>query len=474
MAASGTNRELLVELRRGTAPLRAQLETGLRDAVRSGRLTRGERMPATRVLAADLGVSRRLVVEAYAQLVAEGYLVARRGSGTTVSSGRAAAVPPTPERPARPLRFDFFPGSPDLASFPRAAWLRALRDALRTAPDAALGYPDERGAPELRAALAAHLGRTRGVATDPTRVVVCAGAAQGLGLVARALGPGARIAVEDPTLPEHRSMLEGAGAEVVPIGVDAHGLLTGALERAAVDAVVVTPAHQSPTGVALAPDRRAALAAWAREGRLVVEDDYDAEFRYDRPPIGALQGLAPEHVAYLGSASKSLAPALRLGWLALPADLVAAVARERRLADRGTPTLDQLALAGLLDSGAFDRHLRAARRTYAARRSALAAALDEHLPGARLEGMAAGLHAVVRLPVAVDEQALLRAAARRSVGVYPLGWGYAQPQALGGALVLGYACLAEPAIREGIRLLAEAVAELSDPASAPGASARTP
>jgi GntR family transcriptional regulator/MocR family aminotransferase len=432
----------------------------LRGAVRDGRLRAGERMPSSRVLARDLGVSRRLVVEAYAQLAAEGYLLARRGSGTIVNPvGAGAAAQPAGERERPPLDYDFFPGAPDLAGFPRAAWLRALRDVLRHAPDQALGYPDPRGAAELRGELASHLRRTRGVVADGGNVVVTAGCIQALGLIARCLGDGARIAVEDPGLPDHRMALEAAGAEVVPVRVDGHGIVVAELERAGVDAAVVTPAHQSPTGVAMTPDRRRALAAWAAAGRLVVEDDYDAEFRYDRPPLAALQGLDPRHIAYVGSASKVLAPGLRLGWAVLPEDLASAVAGARRLQDMGSPVIEQLALARLLSGGGYDRHMRAARRRYRVRRDALEAALAERLPGARLEGVAAGLHAVVRLPSPCDERALMKAARRRSVGVYPLGWAYAQPQSAGGALVLGYANLSEAAIAEGVRRLAEAVAE---------------
>jgi GntR family transcriptional regulator/MocR family aminotransferase len=465
--------ELFVELQRDRGALRVQLEDGLRGAVRDGRLRAGERMPSSRVLARDLGVSRRLVVDAYAQLAAEGYLVARRGSGTVVNphaAGEGSA--PAGEKPPRTLLYDFFPGAPDLAGFPRAAWLRAMRDVLREAPDQALGYPDPRGQPELRAELAAHLRRTRGVVADPGHVVVTGGCAQALALLARCLGEGARIAVEDPGLPDHRLVLEEAGAEVVPVRVDGHGIVVAELERANAAAVLVTPAHQSPTGVALTPDRRRALVAWAGAGRIVIEDDYDAEFRYDRAPLGALQGLDPRHVAYVGSASKVLAPGLRLGWTVVPDTLAAAMAQARSLADKGSPVLEQLALARFLSHGGYDRHLRAARRRYRLRRDTLEAALTQHLPGARLSGLAAGLHAVVRLPEPCDERALMRAARRRSVGVYPLGWAYAQPQSAGGALVLGYANLNEAAIAEGVRRLAEAVHEVRS-GGAEGAGNRT-
>jgi len=468
---SGTNAggEVLLELARtGPAPLRAQLEDQLREAVRSGRLSAGSRLPPSRALAADLGVSRRLVVDAYAQLLAEGYLHARAGAGTFVAAGAAPSPPPAAEQRARPLQFDFFPGNPDLAGFPRRAWLRALREALREAPDGAFGYPEPAGALPLRRALAAHLRRVRGVAADPDSIVICGGAAQALALLAAALR-GATIAVEDPGLPVHRAILASHGMHPVALPVDAEGARVGELAalaaqapaQAPLRAVLVTPAHQSPTGVALTPRRRAALLEWAAgAGAVVIEDDYDAEFRYDRAPLGAMQGLAPDSVIYTGTVSKTLSPALRLGWLVLPGRLVRRVSELKLMADHGSPTLEQLALARMLESGAHDRHLRAARRRYRARRDALVAAVARHLPGARVTGLAAGLHALVRLAAPVDGIAAMSAAARRSVGVYPVGYGFMTPRPVHDELVLGYANLAEPAIEEGIRRLAEALAEL--------------
>jgi GntR family transcriptional regulator/MocR family aminotransferase len=469
--------ELLLELDRSSRrPLRSQLEDGLREAVRSGRLPARARLPATRALASDLGVSRRLVVDAYAQLLAEGYLVARRGAGTYVAEAAAAMGVPVEEPAIGTLSFDFFPGYPDLASFPRRPWLRAMRETLTVAPALSLGYPDPRGALELRRALADHLRRVRGVVVDPQTIVVCSGAAQGLVLLARALGA-PHVAMEDPGLPPHRAILAAHGASLTALPVDEQGACVGELARieaevGTVDAVFVTPAHQSPTGVALAPWRRAALLEWAgSSGGLVIEDDYDAEYRYDRAPLAALQGLAPDRVIYMGTVSKTLAPALRLGWLVLPPRLLAAVVEQRSLADHGCPTLDQLTLARLLESGAYDRHLRQARRRYRSRRDALLAAVERHLPGARVTGLAAGLHAIVRLGREFDGRALMAAARSRSVGVYLLGYAYMTPRGADDGLVLGYASLTESSIEEGIRRLAQALEDC--PARPPAATPST-
>ncbi len=453
--------ELLLALDRTAArPLRAQLEDGLRDAVRSGRLPAAGRLPASRALAADLGISRRLVVDAYAQLLAEGYLTARPGAGTFVAGTPAVAAAPRPARPVDPPAFDFFPGYPDLAGFPRRAWLRVLRETLRDAPDRAFGYPDPRGALELRVALGGHLGRVRGVVADPESIVITSGSAQAFGLLAATLA-GAPMAVEDPGLLAHRAILEAHGASLVGLTVDAQGARVTALDSIGAGrcgSVLLTPAHQAPMGVVLTSARRAAVLAWAGAGeRVVIEDDYDAEFRYDRAPLGAMQGLAPDRVIYSGTVSKTLAPALRLGWLVLPPRLIGPLIERKLKADHGSPTIDQLALARLLESGAYDRHLRQARRRYRARRDALVAAVEAHLPGARVTGLAAGLHALVRVGRTFEAHDLMRAAARESLGVYPLGLSYMQPRAVEDGLVLGYANLAEPAIEEGIRRLARAL-----------------
>jgi GntR family transcriptional regulator / MocR family aminotransferase len=451
---NGTGPELLVRL--AGPRRRALLEDRLRELIRAGSLRADSRLPSSRVLAGDLGVSRRLVVDAYAQLLAEGYLVSRPGDGTYVAATSALAEETAAPAPPRELRYDFFPGVPDLSAFPRSLWLRAQREVLRSTPPATFGYPDARGSLRLRVALAGYLRRVRGVLVEPDAIVVCAGATQGLALLARALTRAGvkEIAVENPGLPPHRAVLAYAGMRVRGVSVDAEGLRVGELPA---PVVLCTPAHQCPTGVVLSPARRAALLAWARAGGTVIEDDYDAEFRYDRAPLGALQGLAPDRVVYLGTASKTLSPALRLGWLALPATLVEPVVEAKQLEDLGSATVDQLALAWLIETAAYDRHLRKARRRNGARRDALIAAVAEHLPAAEVSGISAGLHALVRLPRAVPTQELLTRAARRSLGVYPLALHLIEAPEQTDALVLGYASLPEPAIAEGIRLLAGAL-----------------
>jgi GntR family transcriptional regulator/MocR family aminotransferase len=449
--------ELLLALARdGAMPLRAQLEAQLREAVGTGRLAGGTRLPSSRALASELGVSRGVVVEAYGQLAAEGYLAVRRGSAPVVAAVTERRPQPAPGARDVASRYDLRPGTPDLALFPRRAWAAAQRRALAAAVDADLGYPDPAGHPALRAALAEYLGRVRGVDADPSRIVVCGGVAEALALVTRALrARGAvRLGVESPSHHATCGLLAHHGIEIVAIEVDGEGIDVDALAAAGVDAVLITPAHQFPTGVVLSAARRAALVAWARRtGALVIEDDYDAEYRYDRQPVGAVQGLAPEHVIHAHSVSKTLAPGLRLGWAVLPSHLVAEVATEKRLSDLGTPVLEQLTLAAFLDRGELDRHLRQTRPLYRRRRDALL----RELPRLAATGAAAGLHVLVGLPAGCAEEDVAAAAAANGVAVEPLG-----PHDLAGtrgpALILGYSRLPEPALAEAARRLRAAIA----------------
>ncbi len=446
--------------------MRLQLERELRRAIQSGRLRHGASLPSTRTLAGDLGLSRGVVVEAYEQLLAEGYLSSHRGSATRVAGRRTAAdVAPAKEDSAPTPRYDFRPGLPDLSLFPRRAWVAAMRRAFSEIPDAALDYPDPRGAEPARRAIITYLNRARATVARADRVVFCSGSAQGIGLLCRVLRERGvrRLAVEDPGHADQCTDIRKSGLETPRISVDEKGLCVDRLRRLDAGAVLVTPAHQYPTGAVLAPERRSALLNWATERQaIIIEDDYDAEYRYDRDPIGALQGLAPDRVVYVGTASKVLSPALRLAWLLAPADLVADIAGAKLQADRGSPISDQLAFAQFLEGGAFDRHLRRTRQIYRRRRDVLVTALRTHLPRLRLRGVAAGLHLMIELANDVDEQAVLAAAARRSIRVYGLSAYRARPLAAQPGLVVGYGGLPESSIREAVRHLMAALAECSE------------
>jgi GntR family transcriptional regulator/MocR family aminotransferase len=457
--------ELLIVLdRAGPEPLHRQLEAAVRGLIRTGRLRTGTALPPTRALADKLGVSRGVVVEAYQQLTSEGYLTSRSGSYTQVAPRPEPAPPlrPPPPPPAQ-VRVDFAYGRADVSTFPRAAWLRALRRVLTEAPAERLGYLSGRGVPELRVALADYLNRVRGTAADPEDMVTCYGFAQGIALLISVLAArGARrIALEDPGPDDDARLLApAAGLEVVPLPVGPDGIDVDALERSDADAVVLTPSHQWPTGGVLPAASRARIVAWAAaRGALVIEDDYDAEYRYDRAPVGAMQGLSPEVVAYCGTASKTLAPGLRLGWLVLPRHLTEEVAAAKLVADRGSSVLDQLAFAEFLSRGEFDRHLRRMRPLYRRRRDLLLHALREHLPDLEPVGAAAGQHFVAWLPPDLAEEAVVTAAARRGVtihGVAPYRIHHPGPA----GLIFGYATLTDRAIHEGVTLLAQAITDL--------------
>jgi GntR family transcriptional regulator/MocR family aminotransferase len=448
---------LLLDLGRQSRPtMHEQLESALREQVRSGRLAPGTRLPSSRTLAVELGISRGVVLEAYSQLTAEGYLTASQGAPTRVSllaSGERERPPLAASTIAARYAHDFEPGRPDLQAFPRREWLRSLRAAARELSFEGLGYGDPRGTAELRNALMSYLGRVRGAAPEPEHTIVCGGFRQGYAVICRALAARGveRIAIEAPGYGPHRLIAESAGVEPVAIAVDEHGLVVEELVECGCEVVVVTPAHQFPSGVVLSPERRAQLLEWAEdEDGLIIEDDYDSELRYDRDAVGALQGLAPERIVQVGSVSKRLAPGLALGWVLSPSWLTGALTYEKALAEGATPVLEQLALADLIERGELDRHLRRMRLQYRGRREALLVALERWLPGAAIGGVAAGLFLPVTLP-ALEEAALAAA----GIGAHPF-----DPSSDGAApvgLALGFAALSERAIVDGVRALAEAM-----------------
>ncbi|GAA4608458.1 PLP-dependent aminotransferase family protein [Actinoallomurus liliacearum] len=468
--------DLHLTLDRSTGRLAVQVADGLRDLVRRGTLTPGRRLPSTRDLADDLKVSRGVVVTAYEQLVAEGFLVSRQGDGTRVA--RTAAPPPptatgsahrrvlrlaagTAAGPVDPpgIAYDLRPGKPDLTSFPRDLWAATTRDVLRDLPYAELNYPDPAGTRRLRTELAGYLARVRAAVTEPDTVVITAGVAHALATVPRVLGEeGHRLlAVEDPLAHQQLPLIRATGIRLVGVPVDEEGIDVAALARTRARALLITPAHQFPTGVVLSPRRRAALVEWARAvDALIIEDDYDGEFRYDRDPVGCLQGLAPERVVLAGSVSKALSPALRLGWAVAPPWLAHRLRAARALYDLGPAVLDQHVLARLIATGAYDRYLRGMRRRYRDRRDAFAAALTRRLPQVRVHGVSAGLHAYVELPAGTDEAEVVARAAALGVaveGVAPMRVRHPGPP----AIVVGYARLPERRLAEAVDLLAQAV-----------------
>ena len=470
--------EALGELDRGQPRVGEQLICALREAIEQGRLAPGSRLPSSRDLAVDLGVSRGLVVGVYERLVAEGRLASKRGSGTVVTGhlyrpDRSEQVTATPvprtgtdPRTVRAVRHTaesglppLHPGVPDLGMFPRTAWRRAYERALTLAADTDFDYGDPAGAFRLRAELSAYLGRIRAARVDVDRLIVTSGSTQAFSLLASGLLAAgvAQIGVEDPGSVPIASCLAECGVEVVGLPVDADGISVAALSRSGLRAVLVTPAHQYPTGVVLTPARRGALLDWARRvGGLVVEDDYDAELRYDREPVGCLQGLAPEHVVLVGSVSRTLAPALRLGWLVPPRRWHAGLRSAKRVADGGGPALEQLAFAELLAATAYDRHLRRMRRSLRERRESLVTAVRRYLPAARISGIAAGLHITIELPSGVDDALLAERA--RAGGLDPVALSTLRYTSSGQpGLVLGYASHPPQELARAVRMLAHLV-----------------
>ncbi|MFF4405034.1 PLP-dependent aminotransferase family protein [Streptomyces sp. NPDC001262] len=454
--------DLHLELPAGPGSRRGALMAALREAIRTGRLAPGTRLPPYRSLAADLGLARNTVAEAYAELVAEGWLTARQGSGTQVArraqppNGDTPRRPTTPNRPSRPA-YNLVQGTPDASAFPRTAWLASARRALTAAPNDAFGPGDPRGRIELRRAVAEYLARARGVRADPARIVICSGFAGALRLLGEVRS--GTVAVEAYGLGYYRSLLADAGLRTVSLPVDAHGACVEKLGGMRARTVLLTPAHQFPTGGPLHPERRAAVVDWARAGGgLVLEDDYDGEFRYDRQPVGAVQGLDPERVVYIGSVSKSLSPALRLGWMVLPGHLVDDVVAAKGDREMFASALEQLTLADFVESGSYDRHVRRMRRHYRRRRDQLIAVLAERAPHVRVTGIAAGLHAVLELPPGT-EQSVVQAAAWQGLALEGLGL-YRHDVAGAGpsdGLVVGYGTPPEHAFAGALEALCGAL-----------------
>jgi GntR family transcriptional regulator/MocR family aminotransferase len=436
--AAGADLHLDLAASRG----RNDLVQALHASIRSGRLPAGTRLPSSRSLAKDLGIARNTVADAYGQLVAEGWLTARQGSGTVVAN--RASTPPDAVPPLSPslsaaknYRYNLTPGAPDVSTFPRSEWLAAARKALPSAPNEAFGYGDPRGRVELRRQLADYLARARGVRADPERILICSGFVQALSLLSEVLKSqgGTTVSVEEFGYALHLDVIRSRGLESVPVPVDELGAQVAGLSG---QGALLTPAHQLPTGVPLAPERRTAAVEWAREsGAVLIEDDYDGEFRYDRQAVGALQALDPERVVYTGTASKSLAPGLRLAWMVLPQRLIEPVIAAKRTADYQTGTLDQLVLAEFIASGHYDRHVRRSRLHYRRRRDRLVELLAVRAPEVKVAGISAGLH--VLLEVAGDAEEIVTRAARQGLGLTTLSSYHFNPTpATRQAVIVGY------------------------------------
>ena len=479
-----------LQLNPGEAPtggLSEWLAERFRVAISDGRLPIGSRLPASRVLATELRVSRGVVTEAYQRLTEDGHVAGRGRAGTVVvaapigttprtrlhakqNRARADGAPLDRRRPeqlpppdlevfdamrAAPARIDLTPGVPDLAAFPRTAWLRAERSVLSDLSASAFGYGDPAGTPTLRLAVANWLARNRGIKADPDDVIIVAGVSQALGLITQVLRPAGitEIAVEDPGSLGSRQLLQWWGMRTPPIPVDSDGLRVDRLAESAARVVLVTPAHHFPTGVVLEGERRRDLIRWAAEGGLIVEDDYDAEHRYDRPPVPALRAMLTDQVIYAGSVSKLLAPSLRIGWMLAPPQYSEALVGAKRLADLGNAALPQLVLARLMESGELERQLRFLRKRHRQRRDAMIDAISNYLPTATVHGAAAGLHLTVTFEGlgALSDVDLAAEALQAGVKTQPLSWHSQEPQPPG--LVLGYAARTPTEITEAIATL---------------------
>jgi GntR family transcriptional regulator/MocR family aminotransferase len=410
--ANSGSRDLHLDLGQTITPgargARELLLNALRDAVRSGRLVPGTMLPPSRSLATDLGLARNTVAEAYAELVAEGWLASKQGAGTWVVNTVGNEIPARPRGVRVVPTHNLMPGSPDVAEFPRNEWLASTRRALGAAPTAALRMGDARGRPELRDALAEYLARVRGVRTSPDSIVICAGVRHGVELLTRTFRGTRPIAVEAYGLFIFRDAIGAMDCTTVPIGVDEHGAVVSDLDELDAPAVLLTPAHHSPMGMPLHPSRRTTVVDWAqRTDGYVLDDDYDGEFRYDRQPIGALQALCPGRVVYLGSASKSLSPALRLGWMVLPDDLLDQVLAAAGGDQYYVNAIAQLTMADFITTGGYDKHIRRMRIRYRRRRDTLVDVLRQFDIG--ISGLNAGLNLLLRLPDGTEHRVLQRA-----------------------------------------------------------------
>jgi GntR family transcriptional regulator/MocR family aminotransferase len=474
--------ELLIPLDRNGEPLFRQVYLGLRKAVVSGALKKGDRLPSTRELADRLEVSRTIVVLAYDQLAAEGFIAGRSGSGTYVAEGFEARAPRVvrsarirlsrfghaaeeaeplvnfPSRTAnRPVRFDFSYGTSDVQLFPFPAWRRILLEKVRNVSVRNLDYGPAAGSSALQEAICAHIRRSRSVVCEPSQIMIVNGSQQGLDLIARVLlERGDPVAIEDPQYQGAREVLRAAGARLRPVPVDRDGIDPARLPRTA-RLLFVTPSHQFPTGAVLPLARRLALLEWAeRAGGVIVEDDYDGEFRYDGQALESLQGLDTQgRVIYIGTFSRTVFASLRIGYLVLPRSLIPPFRAAKWLSDRHTATLEQQTLADFISGGMYQRHLRGLRRRNAARRAHLLDAILQHLRDrVEVTGDGAGAHVVLWPRRLQSEDALVSKALAAGVRVYGISGYFLRKPSMTGLLV-GYARLKEQAIKEGIRRLAE-------------------
>ncbi|MGO1055143.1 MocR-like pyridoxine biosynthesis transcription factor PdxR [Crossiella sp. CA198] len=445
----------LAGLRRTPGGVGRSLEEALREAVRTGRLAPGARLPGTRRLAADLGLARGTVVQVYTQLIAEGWLIGSAGSSTRVAP--ATGVQPSTAPPPPQSTLDLRPGRPDISTFPRTAWTASIRRVLSTAGRLDFDYANPAGLPALRAAVADYVARTRGVQADPDSVVITCGFSHALAVLARVLHDQdiTTIATENPSLPLHRDWLTAAGLTTTPLTVDTHGANPADLPTGA-RAALLTPNHQFPMGYLLSPSRRKSFVDWAtRVDGYVIEDDYDGEFRYDQRPVGALQALAPDRVIFAGSTSKTMAPGVRIGWLVLPPALRNPVHTKLFALGATVPSLDQMALADLITHGDYDRHIRRARQSYRRRRTELVTAIED-ATGAAVHGIPAGLQTLLPLD-SVEQETRLVAKARADglllQGMHAFGYWHSQSADSAAALVLGFATPAPHAWRRTLQAL---------------------